>query len=56
MNPGLWNHPQTRASRQQLRAWGCAIIEPQVSARQVTMATTDTILSVLREHFHQGHQ
>ncbi len=56
MNPGLWNHPQTRASRQQLRAWGCTIIDPQVSASQVTMAITDTILAVLREHFQHGHQ
>lgn len=56
MNPGLWNHPQTRASHQKLRDWGCTIIEPQISASQVTMATADTILSVLREHFHQSHQ
>lgn len=51
MNPGLWNHPQTRLSHQRLRAWGCTIIEPQISAERVTMAPIDTILSTLREHF-----
>jgi phosphopantothenoylcysteine decarboxylase/phosphopantothenate--cysteine ligase len=56
MNPGLWNHPQTRKSHQQLRAWGCTIIDPQVSASQVSMATTDIILSVLRQHFQYATQ
>jgi hypothetical protein len=50
MNPGLWNHPRTRDSYQRLRAWGCTIIDPQVGAGQVTMAATDSILSVVREH------
>jgi hypothetical protein len=54
MNQGLWNHPQTRASYQQLRTWNCTIIDPQISATQVTMATTDTILSVLREHIQNA--
>jgi len=51
MNPGLWNHPQTRISYQRLVDWGCAIIEPQISATQVTMAPIDAILSTLHEHF-----
>ena len=50
MNPGLWNHPRTRESYQQLRAWGCTIIEPQISTSQVTMAAADSILSVVREY------
>jgi hypothetical protein len=29
------------------------VIDPQVSASQVTMATTDTIMSVLRDHLQQ---
>lgn len=53
MNPGLWNHPQTRESLGRLRGWGCTVIDPQVSASQVTMATTDTIMSVLRDHLQQ---
>jgi hypothetical protein len=56
MNPGLWNHPRTRESHQQLRVWNCTIIDPQVRAGQVTMAATDTILSVLREHFQHSTQ
>lgn len=51
MNPGLWNHPQTRESHQRLQSWGCTIIEPQISAERVTMATIETILIRLREHF-----
>jgi hypothetical protein len=56
INPGLWSHPQARESHRQLRAWGCTIIDPQVSATQVTMAATGTIVSVLQEHFHHGTQ
>jgi len=56
MNPGLWNHPQTRESYQRLRAWNCTIINPQISAGQVTMAETDIILSILREHFQHTTQ
>ena len=51
MNPGLWSHPRTRASLHELRAWGCTIIDPQISADRVVMASADTVLSVLREHF-----
>jgi len=51
MNPGLWNHPRTRTSLRELRAWGCTIIDPQISADRVVMASADTVLSVLREHF-----
>jgi len=50
MNPGLWNHPRTRESVQQLRAWGCTIIGPQISASQVTMAPIEAILAALRDH------
>jgi len=54
MNPGLWNHPRTRASLRDLRDWGCTIIDPQVSADRVVMASNDTILSTLHEHFQSG--
>jgi hypothetical protein len=50
MNPGLWNHPRTRESYWQLRAWGCTIVDPQISTNQVTMTAADSILSVVREH------
>jgi Flavoprotein len=56
MNPGLWNHPQTRESHQRLCAWNCTIIDPHVSATQVTMAASETILAVLRAHFQQRTQ
>lgn len=51
MNPGLWNHPQTRESHRRLESWGCTIIEPQVGDTRVTMAATETILGLLRDHF-----
>jgi Flavoprotein len=51
MNPGLWNHPQTRESHQRLTAWGCSIIEPQISNMQVIMAPIATILSRVEKHF-----
>jgi hypothetical protein len=51
MNHGLWNHPQTRASHERLTTWGCTIIEPQISDRQVVMAPTASILSQLEQHF-----
>jgi len=51
MNPGLWNHPQTRVSHERLAAWGCSIIEPQISETQVIMAPIATILSSLNQHF-----
>jgi phosphopantothenoylcysteine synthetase/decarboxylase len=51
MNPGLWNHPQTRASYERLASWGCSIIDPQISETQVIMAPIATILSRLNQHF-----
>ena len=51
MNPGLWNHPQTRVSRQRLREWGCTIIDPQITAERVVMASTEAILAALHDHF-----
>jgi hypothetical protein len=51
MNPGLWNHPQTRVSHQRLTTWGCSIIEPQISETQVVMAPIATIFSRLEQHF-----
>lgn len=50
MNPGLWNHPHTRISYERLRSWGCTIIDPQISPTRVTMATVDTVMTVLHEH------
>jgi hypothetical protein len=51
MNHGLWNHPQTRESYQRLLAWGCTIIDPQISSTQVIMAPIADILARLRQHF-----
>src|SRR5262245_17029504 len=50
MNHGLWNHPQTHESYQRLTAWGCSIIEPQISETQVIMAPIATILSTINQH------
>lgn len=55
MNPGLWNHPQTGASYRRLKDWGCRIIEPQIGADYVTMASMETITATLRAHFADGH-
>lgn len=56
MNPGLWNHPQTDTSYHRLKDWGCHIIEPQISEDTVTMASIETIVATLREHFaHDRH-
>jgi hypothetical protein len=49
MNPGLWAHPRTRESYRLLSAWGCTMIDPQVSPDRVTMAPAETILAALRE-------
>ncbi len=51
MNHGLWNHPQTRGSYARLTAWGCTIIDPQISERQVVMALIPDILARMRQHF-----
>ncbi len=53
MNPGLWNHPQTRESHQRLATWGCSIIEPRISATQVIMAPIADVLARLKQHFEQ---
>lgn len=56
MNPGLWNHPQTRISLQRLNNWGCHIIEPQISETHVTMASIETVFTTLHDHFaNDGH-
>jgi phosphopantothenoylcysteine synthetase/decarboxylase len=45
MNRGLWAHPQTAASLERLRRWGCVIVPPTVSAEQVTMAPIADIVA-----------
>lgn len=47
MNHGLWAHPQTAISHQRLRAWGCEIIGPAITADQVTLAPIDEIVAAV---------
>jgi phosphopantothenoylcysteine synthetase/decarboxylase len=51
MNHGLWHHPQTRVSYERLVSWGCTIIDPQISERQVIMAPIPDILACMKQHF-----
>jgi phosphopantothenoylcysteine synthetase/decarboxylase len=49
MNHGLWSHPQTAASLERLRSWGCEIVMPTVTDQSVTMAPIeDVVETVLR--------
>ena len=47
MNRGLWAHPQTKASLARLERWGCTIVLPQITERQVTMASIEQIISAV---------
>jgi phosphopantothenoylcysteine synthetase/decarboxylase len=47
MNRGLWAHPQTAASRDRLTSWGCEIVQPHISAGQVTMASITEIVATV---------
>ena len=47
MNRRLWQHPQTRRSAEQLAAWGCRIVAPEVTYTSVAMADMPTILAHL---------
>ncbi len=47
MNRGLWAHPQTKQSLQQLTRWGCTIVPPQVTGDQVSMARVEQIVEAV---------
>lgn len=47
MNRGLWAHPQTKSSLNQLQSWGCEIVPPQIVDAQVTMASIATIVATV---------
>jgi len=38
-------------SYERLVSWGCTIIDPQISERQVIMAPIPDILACLKQHF-----
>lgn len=45
MNHGLWNHPQTGRSADQLASWGCTLVPPQIDDDRILMADMPTILA-----------
>jgi phosphopantothenoylcysteine decarboxylase/phosphopantothenate--cysteine ligase len=47
MNYGLWHHPQTHRSAEQLVSWGCTLVQPQIEGERVLMADLPTILTQL---------
>ncbi len=47
MNRGLWAHPQTKRSLNQLQSWRCEIVPPQIVDAQVTMASIETIVATV---------
>ena len=47
MNHGLWSHPQTAASLERLRSWGCEIIMPTISEQWVTMAPIEDVVETV---------
>ena len=49
MNPGLWAHPHTTLARERLEGWGCTVIDPVVTADQVTLAATADIIDAVRQ-------
>jgi phosphopantothenoylcysteine synthetase/decarboxylase len=54
MNHGLWAHPQTKVSRERLESWGCEIVDPMITERQVTMAPTDVVVEAVRRKLNGG--
>ena len=51
MNVGLWRHPQTHASLERLRHWGCQIIGPRPNPNTGEMAPLSEIFVRLEHHF-----
>lgn len=47
MNHGLWSHPQTAASLERLRSWGCEIVMPTITDQWVTMAPIKEIVETV---------
>lgn len=54
MNRGLWAHPQTKLSTERLQSWGCVIVPPQISDKQVTMAPHSKILAAVNHETELG--
>ena len=50
MNKGLWAHPQTKASLERMQSWGCHIVPPTITDKQVTIAPLDNILQTVRRY------
>ena len=49
MNRGLWAHPQTKVSLERLQRWGCVIVPPTITDRQVTMAPIEDIVNTVMD-------
>ena len=47
MNHGLWSHPQTKASLNRLKEWGCDIVSPTINENQVTMAPIEDVMQTV---------
>ena len=47
MNHGLWSHPQTKASLNRFKDWGCDLVPPIMNKKQVTMAPLADIMQTI---------
>lgn len=47
MNHGLWSHPQTKMSLERFKDWGCEVVPPTISDKQVTMAPIADIIQMI---------
>lgn len=54
LNAGLWAHPRTRRSLDDLRSWGVEIIDPVIDGGSPRIAPTEVLVAAVRRRLTDG--